>query len=113
MRLLRYPVDIMFETRLARSGGAGSYIRTAVTPVVPRLGEYSEREREKEKMKKRKRNFKTSRRVGRTGVISTLVACLLACLLVRLRGVCTRLYTYVHKTCIPNHGKEELGEHFN
>lgn len=126
-RLLRYPVDIIRGV-VARSSGAGSCtpcVRAAPRSrrVVPRLGDHRERKRESEckregeRGRKRKKNFGTSRRVGRTGVISTSRqprAVGARCLLARTVFACVPVYvihTYVHDTCIPC--RREKGSRLN
>jgi len=86
-RLLRYPVDIIRGV-VEKSGGTGSYIPYCGHAVWHHALVNTVREK---KRKEREKNFKTSRRVGRTGVISTLDN--LERLLARLHHVCTRIYT--------------------
>lgn len=121
VQLRRYPVDIIRGV-VARSGGAGSYTarpcRAAVTPCgttpwwTPRARK-RERERERKKTKEKK-SFETSRRVGRTGVISTTSSGCARCLLARAvfaRVPVYVMHTYVRDTCIPC--RREKGSRLN
>jgi len=101
-RLLRYPVDIIRGV-VEKSGGTGSYIPYCGHAARHHALVNTVRKKER---KEREKNFKTSRRVGRTGVISTLdnLERLLACLL----APCLHAYMhmYVYKICIPSRKKK-------